>query len=470
MHTKNDKLTLKSYLDFNQLLQQYQGTHEVNRTFALRYQELQENPLQLLAKWQEKNHFRLTETLDSTKYLHYLTFLTTTFGFLFLLFGFLTGFGLLSYSGAQPVNVIYFLLVVVMLPLLSMVVSILSMVSNGVVANFFNHFFPLYWLEKMVNFLSFKDEIVVSELPFSSVLTKWIFLKRLQLFSLLFSVGILFALLLMIVARDIAFGWSTTLQLSPQSLQSLLAGLGFWWHSMTPSAIPSLELVEISHYFRLGERLNSEMIHHADQLGAWWKFLAMSTLVYAIALRFVFLMLSRYGYQQQLEKEFLELNGIDKILHEFKTPYVSTKSEKIEEHLAIVEHTQEQVSEDVHKVYNNILGWNFLDEELQLVNDSKGINSSEVHTVGGSHTFAQDQTEAQKVNGTVLLYVKSWEPPTMDFVDFLHLLIENQKADEVQVYPLGTTSRYYESDSKDVAVWVRKIQGLKSKKVWVIDV
>jgi hypothetical protein len=58
----------------------------------------------------------------------------------------------------------------------------------------------------------------------------------------------------------------------------------------------------------------------------------------------------------------------------------------------------------------------------------------------------------------------------MDFVDFLHLLIENQKADEVQVYPLGTTSRYYESDSKDVAVWVRKIQGLKLKKVWVIDV
>jgi hypothetical protein len=57
----------------------------------------------------------------------------------------------------------------------------------------------------------------------------------------------------------------------------------------------------------------------------------------------------------------------------------------------------------------------------------------------------------------------------MDFVDLLEMLIEYTKVDEVQIYPLGTVGRYYENDAKDIAVWRRKIQGLKSKKVWVID-
>ncbi|HIO96214.1 MAG TPA: DUF2868 domain-containing protein [Campylobacterales bacterium] len=469
MQTKNTQLSIKSYLDLSQLLEEYKGNHEENRTFALQHEAFKNDPLTLLYLWLNKNRFRVTSHLKSETFLtHFLT-ISTVLAFIFLLVGFLTGIGLLSYSGHEPVNIIYYLLVAMVLPVVSLLLSTLSMISDGLLSRFFNLFFPLHWIEKFVEFLPFDNKIELSEIKLSSSLTKWMFLHRIQLFSLLFSFGLLMALILMVMAKDIAFGWSTTLQISDESFQTLLASIGFTWQSLMPNAIPSLELVEISHYFRLGERLDNEMIHNANKLGAWWQFLAMTTLVYAIFLRFIVWIFSRYGYQRQLNRDFLALKGAQRLIKEFTTPYVSTKSPKIEKHLEIIPETEEQITETPHQGYPHIIGWNYSSSEMQLANDSKSIEGLSVETVGGRHSFREDEQIANSIDGTVLLYVKSWEPPTMDFVDFLEMLIDNDEIDEIQLYPLGTVGRYYESDAKDIAVWKRKIQALKVERVWVVD-
>ncbi len=100
----------------------------------------------------------------------------------------------------------------------------------------------------------------------------------------------------------------------------------------------------MSHYFRLGEKLDSSMIHNADKLGAWWKFLAMSTLFYAIGLRFLFWSFTKYLLDRELEKEFLALGGVSKILNEFNRPFISTKAPKPERHLEIKESTKERIT------------------------------------------------------------------------------------------------------------------------------
>ena len=470
MQTKNTQISIKSYLDLSQLLEKYKGNHEKNRTFALQHEAFKNDPLTLLHLWLNKNRFRVTTHLKSETFLTHFSTISTILAFIFLLIGFLTGIGLLSYSGHEPVNIVYYLLVAMVLPVISLLLSTFSMISDGLLSRFFNLFFPLHWIEKVVEFLPFNNKIELSEIKLSSALTKWMFLNRIQLFSLLFSFGLLIALVLMVIAKDIAFGWSTTLQISDESFQSILESIGFLWQPFLPNSIPSLELVEISHYFRLGERLDNQMIHNANKLGAWWQFLAMTTLVYAIFLRFIVWIFSRYGYQQQLNRDFLALKSVQRLLKEFTTPYVSTKSPKIEKHLEIIQETEEeQITETPHQGYPHIIGWNFSISEMQLANDSKSIRSLSVETVGGSNSFRKDEQIANAIDGTVLLYVKSWEPPTMDFVDFLEMLIENDKIDEIQLYPLGTVGRYYESDAKDIAVWKRKIQALKSERVWVVD-
>jgi hypothetical protein len=356
------------------------------------------------------------------------------------------------------------------IPVLSMLVSMISLLSSGTVFNALSLFFPLHWIETILGFFSFKDKIDDANTLFSSELKKWMFMSRLQLFSLLFSVGLLFALLVIVVSKDIAFSWSTTLHVTDIGFFKLLACIGFPWGDTLPSAIPSVELIEMSHYYRLGGNLDSQMIQNADKLGAWWKYLAMVTLFYAIFLRFLLWLGTYYGFKEQLEKEFLGLDGVQKLLREFNTPFVSTEAPKVEKHLKIVEENDKQVTHAVAKVYDTIVGWNFSKDEILLLNDSKDITSPSISSVGGNNSFKEDQEVAKIASKSVILYVKSWEPPTMDFIDFLEELLENKNVDEVQVYPLGTIGRSYDSDEREISIWKRKIQGLKSKKVWVIDV
>ena len=468
MQHKTTQLSLKSYLDLHQLLTTYRGSHEENRLFAI--SQKNQKPLALLLEWLQKNLYRITTSLDSNKYLHYLTLFSSLFGFLALMLGFLTGFALLSYSGSEPVNVIYLLLVMVGLPLLSMLLSLLSMLLGNIGVKIFSHFSPLYYLEKVVKYLPFAKNIEFSSLPFSTGLSKWIFLQRVQIFSFLFSLGLFLALILMIISKDIAFGWSTTLQVDAKSFQSLLSTLSLPWREFLPSAVPSLELVDLSHYFRLGKHLDTNMIHNADKLGAWWKFLAMATFTYALGLRLIFWLVTYYGLKQQLKKEFFSLDGVSTLIKEFQTPFVSTQSHKSEEHLDIKEQSVREVDEHLGEEYQGILGWNFSDEQLLLVKDSLEVKAKIREGVGGRNSFVDDKKIIDGLKGDVLVYVKAWEPPTMDFMDFLEDVLDNSLIKSVDIAPLGTVENHYKSNKEDIAVWLRKLESIDSNKWGVIDV
>ncbi len=469
MKTENNKLSIKTYLDFSQLLEFYKGDHESNRSFALKRENLLQKPIRLLLEWSDENQFRVTEELKSKSYISYLSQFSSLLGLIFFITGFFVGLGLLSYSGEAPVNIIYFLLIAMVLPLFSMLLSLLSMFTKGSVADFFSHLFPLHWIEKIFSYLPFIKRVDIPDKPFSLELSKWLFIERIQLLSLIFSFGLLISLLLIVVVKDIAFGWSTTLQISSETFQSIVSSIGIFWENIFPDAIPSLDLVEVSHYFRLGERIDGNMIHNADKLGAWWKFLAMVTVVYAIGFRFLLWIISRFGFKKQLERDFLELDGVHRILREFNTSFISTKAPTDEKHLDILEESSEQISEDVYKSYSAIFGWNFSEDEIALANDAKEIKGETIYSIGGNSSFDEDEEKAEEAKGTVLIFVKSWEPPTMDFIDILEILIESREVNEIQIYPLGTVGRYYESDERDIAVWRRKIQRLKLQKVWVVD-
>jgi len=237
-----------------------------------------------------------------------------------------------------------------------------------------------------------------------------------------------------------------------------------------PSAVPSVELVELSHFFRLGEKLDANMIQNADKLGAWWKFLAMATFTYALVLRLLFWLLSHYGFRRELSRELVALDGVAQILKEFKTPYISTQSQKVERHLEIDTLEQGVVESSIEKRYENILGWNFTDQDLLLINDHFKVNATNRYGVGGRNSFSEDNRVVERLEGSILLYVKAWEPPTMDFIDFLEDILRKSSIVKVEVTPLGTTTEAYESRDRDMEIWLKKLQTIHSEKLGVIDV
>jgi hypothetical protein len=283
--------------------------------------------------------------------------------------------------------------------------------------------------------------------------------------SLFFSIGLLLGLLLVVATKDIAFSWSTTLQVSSEEFYNILNVIAYPWHTWFPSAVPSLELIEQSQYFRLGDKLSTEMIANASKLGQWWKFLALATLFYAIVLRILMYVLATIGLKMAVKKSLLSLEGVSGLLRDMNEPIISTHA------LGMGVIKEEQALNSLQHVihldtsYDVVQGWAMSKEELLVLNDSMQVITPLLFDVGGTNTLDEDTEIIHKSHGEVLLYVKIWEPPTMDFMDYLEELVMD--VDKVIVMPVGTQENGYAIENKFMAIWERKLATYNNNKVWL---
>jgi len=458
-------MNFRTYLNFYELLKIHKGTQEENRIFGLAHVKLKNEPVNQLVAWTKKHTHRLGKPLLSDNFSTYLYGMTLTLVMIAFLLGFFSGLGLLSYSGHEPVNIIYFMAMVVLLPLITMALTLFSMFRTNASQNLLVHISPAFWMEKMLRFLPKNVQSSLRELQINPLLGNWLIIKRSQLLSLMFSFGLLIALLGMVITKDIAFAWSTTLQISPKEFHELIYALAFAWRDIFPWAVPSVDLIEQSQYFRLGEKLDMQMIQNASKLGEWWKFLAFSTLFYAILLRFGMWVLSMFGFEKALKKSFLSLEGASTLLREMNEPIITTSTTEEKKNFVLPDSHYIQEVEDLDSSYDRTLGWAMSEEELRILNDSMQIITPVAFDVGGTNSLEEDSEIISKCLGEVLFYVKSWEPPTMDFVDFLEALV--RAVDKVILIPVGTAEDAYLPKSKELEMWGRKLQQISCDKVWL---
>ncbi len=457
-------MELKSYLDLYALLKEDRSSASQRRAFGLEHKELQEDPAAQLEAWTQAHRQRLTPPLLSDKVDHLLYMATLLLAAIAFVVGLFSGVGLLSYSGKEPVNLVYFLSMVVFLPLVTMSMTLFAMMRANRTKNLLVHISPAFWMERIVT-LVFKKEEEWDTFAFNPRVFNWLIIKRSQLLALAFSVGLLVALLGVVATRDIAFAWSTTLELSDTQFHTFLETIALPWKVWLPSAVPSLELVAQSHYFRLGGKLSETMVAHAALLGTWWKFLAMATLFYAVVLRSIFYLLASWGLKRALREALLTLEGATLLLRDMNEPLVSTRAQDEEPLFAQPRSDYARLVTQFDGHYDHIHGWSLSKAQLGVICDALGISASECKEVGGNNTLETDRKIVEKSSGDVLLLVKAWEPPTMDFVD--HLLLLASKATKVTVAPIGTDAQGFTPSPKEVAVWVRKIAALDQSNVWI---
>lgn len=294
---------------------------------------------------------------------------------IFIIGGFFFGFslsgGLLLYSGKELVNVLIYFTFVIAIP---------AFVSIG----------------SFLLFLIKKDYSKVQAL-------------RLSLLSgVFFSFGALSSLVLTITTQDIAFGWSTTLNIDAKSLKSILEKIAFWG-SFCSSCTIDEKLIELSRYTRLGVGVTKEQISNAILLGQWWKFLAMSILVYGIFLRGLLYLLTF-------------------IFKEYKIAITSN-----------IQKEEFKAQSQKAKIVNS----NTLKGKFRVV----PYNIDNFNIDLPSNDDAKD----------IAIVVKSWEPPIMDFFDFAKELQEENKNSKIVIYLLGLNGK---AKSEDIDIWSKKIKEL----------
>jgi len=454
-------MSLRPYLELMQLLETTPPSAEARRAFGLEHTGL--SPLAQLRAWVDAHRDRLDHPDWGEQYArwHYRTGLIL--GVLAFVAGLLSGAALLSYSGKAPVNVVYYLALAVGIPLLTMGLAIFSMLRAGRAHNALVHLSPASWLSSLLALLPTGTQEKVQNIRLHPRLANWLVIERSQMMAWWFAVGLLLALIGIVVTQDVAFAWSTTLSVAPEAFHRLIEWIALPWRAWFPDAVPSLDLITQSQYFRLGGKLDAEMVHHAADLGEWWRFLAMATAVYAVGLRLLLWMVARLGLRRATDQAILALERVPHLLAQMNQPIVRTASPEPEKRFIPDDDHYPYRIATLASSYDHALGWAMHPETIRVILDGLGVEATHVADPGGSRTLTEDRAILDQIRGSVLLLVKAWEPPTMDWVDFLQALVP--VADRVTVAPVGMRESAYEAEPDDVAIWGRKLNTIANPKV-----
>lgn len=150
-----------------------------------------------------------------------------------------------------------------------------------------------------------------------------------QTFGVAFNVAVLCCCLRLIVFHDLAFAWSTTLQVEPARFHRIVRGLATPWGWALPDAVPTLELVEATRYSRLDARYAGALAGRAmdaQAVGGWWPFLVAATVTYGLLPRALLLAIAWAGRARALGRLPLDAPDVDRVVRRLRAPLLETRA------------------------------------------------------------------------------------------------------------------------------------------------
>jgi Protein of unknown function (DUF2868) len=362
--------------------------------------------------------------------------------------GFASGWGLarsvLYYTGDRPIYIfdalgllvvpqILLLLFWVLaaiprkIPLLSSLRSALLFLNPGRIAQRIAGLFPPHSRQGLEAVWDPGNAIVMAPAA------RWLFSFWSQLFSVWFNIGVLAAVFYLISFSDLAFVWSTTLSLDNGVWHRALVTLSWPWHSVFPDAVPSTQLIEISRYYRLEEgSLGSPGVAPAVavQLGGWWPFLVAAIVCYGLLPRVVTLLVSWFRFRHHLGKALPRMPGAPELLARMNSPLVRTAARQPEKAARSSAPSDAAGQETpLAGVKCTVIEWS---ASVVSVDDRQaieprlramGIEPLKFLSAGGTRSTQQDDatvaTLCRDTTAGVAIITKSWEPPLLEFTDFL---------------------------------------------------
>lgn len=375
-----------------------------------------------------------------------------------LLAGFIAGWGLASavlfYDGKQPINIVNAVVVLVLPQMLLLLLWLLSAMpvfsfmlgSIGSVLGFLN---PGRLAAQVAGFFGNKDKPGLDILwqsenaSIPGPASRWLFSFWSQLFAFSFNAGLLVKAFFLVSFSDLAFVWSTTLDISNATFHQLLTMLSVPWSSFMTNAVPTMELVANSRYYRLDEGVVSDVASTTQQaivLGQWWPFLIAAIICYGLLPRIITLGISWYRFRHHLRKTLCNLPGAPELLARMNSPLVTTFAKDPEEALNINADSDDSINTaSDYKLSCPVIDWSGAGVDKVTIKSglaSLGIEALAYHDAGGRNSTSQDAelvtTLCQSDPAGIAILIKAWEPPMFEFLDFVRA-IRQQCADKMPV-------------------------------------
>ncbi len=364
--------------------------------------------------------------------------------------GWLAAAAVFYYDGSRPVNVVHVLAVFVAAQILLLLLLVLTLLPRTLLGRIpgvrglletLDLFRPGRLQRLAFRWLPAQYRLKAEALLGASRahrtlfgrLEKWFITVSSQLFALSFNAGALLGCSYLILFSDLAFAWSTTLQVTPSRVHSLTSLLSAPWRDLLHDAVPSLALIEASQYYRLQGGVLAEGGGGAAAdpavLGGWWPFLVVSMAAYGLLPRLGLLIFARWRLRAALDHTFLHLPGVADLLERMNSELVETQARDAE--IAAVPATPPGGGEGRPLAPGSscsVVNWGEVpldgDAILRQAALAFGCHPSEVLSAGAPQSPEEDRVSIRKAagpsgGGGVIVLVRAWEPPLEEFFDFL---------------------------------------------------
>ncbi len=263
---------------------------------------------------------------------------------------------------------------------------------------------------------------------------RWLVLLGSQSFGVAFHLGALSSCLYLVLFTDLAFGWSTTLALESGELHRITQLLSIPWAAWFSEAVPSVALIDATRYFRLGGGTlpGASALDSVDpaSLGGWWPFCVAAMVTYGLLPRALIWAFARYRFATAVRMAFDRMPGLVDLVDRLDNPLVETNAPDAERVGVLTGTGDHRPPGELATRRCAIVNW----AGLELADDSLssaverdfGLGAVCVHAAGGAQSLADDRALLERLtelhdqsNLAVVIMVRSWEPPILEFIDFV---------------------------------------------------
>ncbi len=383
-----------------------------------------------------------------------------------------------AYDGSHPINLATLLGVLVGLPALMLLLTLMVLPGRvpglgavqAVAAGISPGRWAGAWLDRLLGAELFAPGLLSGSS--TGAFSRWQLVVFSQWLALGFFAGVLAAAVSLVTFTDLAFGWSTTLQISTARVEGWVEALAAPWAGWFPAAAPDAALVEASRYNRLDTQpLPRETV---QRLGAWWPFVLMVILVYGALPRLLLLLFGSWRLQRATERLLLDDPEVTALLDRLDTPLIGLGGEAgvndAEAPARPAPGPEEAAGEGgvVGLIWNGALSG---DRARAWLTGHLGAAAADLVDVGILQSAPERLAALDAVAGgevrRLVLMTKGWEPPLLEFMDFIGLLRERfGTGPSITVVPIDVEGAAVRR--ADRTVWARALGRLGDPRLYVM--
>ncbi len=367
---------------------------------------------------------------------------------------FLAGTGaagyLLYYDGTVPVNVLPVLTFFAFLPLLILFFSVgyalLGSRNSG-------HLPPVFrWIEGPIrsrlrnaarNVKSDPDTHPASRI---TVTEAWLvhsgpiryFLKKnLQLAGAAYLTGALLWMLFNVITTDLAFSWSSTLEIRGETLYTITQTISAPWSRIVPGAVVDVETVEATRFYR-ADRGDFKAVSS----GRWWPFIFMTMLVYGFLPKALAFVWYRWQFRKTTDQAVVSCDSGREILGFMEQSLISSRGD--EEKNASDPSGSPPAQHFDPSGTCVVLIWGLGDADTSGISGVLNRRILFAQHIGGLNSMEQDRmiiTESARISlenshCDILILVPYWESPTIRLEKKVHVLLGENPLSRIIIIPV----------------------------------